>query len=139
MKRYTLPLITATLFLFSCSKVKNDPTVKHFDGQLITYERGYVPNSQNITEQHDTIDFWVKATLKNDSIYFTTADTALLKISTVLADANEPFNHSYRLTNTMRPYENVAFINNDAIKYEWSFASPDGASAGKRLFNGSIK
>ena len=131
-------ILLSTMF-HSCSKEENKFIEKDFEGQLITYTRGYQPNSQQVQEQHDTINFWVKATLKNDSIYFNTADSNLLKTPTILADINTPFNHSYRLTNTMRPYENVKFINNDSIVYEWSYASPDGANAGKRTFYGTLK
>ena len=131
-------LFSCTL-LFSCKKEKNTYEEKYYEGQLITYESGYEPNSQNVYENHDTISFWVKATLQNDSIYFTTADSHALKIHTILAHTNEPFNHSYRLTNTMRPYENVELINNDSINYEWSYAAPTGPDAKRIFFRGSTK
>lgn len=131
--------LIAVVCIMSCKKVNNQPTVLHYEGQLITYESGYEPNSQNVYENHDTISFWVKATLQNDSIYFTTADRQALTIPAVLAHMSDPFNHSYRLTNTMRPYENVALINNDSIYYEWSYAAPTGPDAKRIFFRGSTK
>lgn len=143
MKFNTILIVVCTILLsimfHSCSKEENKLIEKQFEGQLITYSRGYQANSQQVQDQHDTIDFWVKAILKNDSIYFNTEDHNLLEIPTILADNNTPFNHSYRLTHTMRPYENVAFIDNDSIVYECSYAAPDGANAGKRTFYGTLK
>lgn len=139
LKLFTISILISTLILFSCKKQENRYEEKHYKGLLITYESGYEPNSQNVYENHDTTSFWVNATLQNDSIYFTTADSQALKIPTVLAHMNDPFNHSYRLTNTMRPYENVALINNDSIYYEWSYAAPTGPDAKRIFFRGSTK